>query len=287
MKKILSVCLLLVFAMISHAQIMSNLTSKIARKVVSPEQGAMFLQAISEHNVPIVNTMLKESRRPKLLVNYKDEKGNNALMISVEKEYFDFLPILEKNKVNVNATNNDNWTALCLAAKKKNLRMVGYLVRMKADVNYECGTGKHKTSPLLLASSGFRSPNTLIVDILVKAHADVNYKDPHGITPLMRLAEGGNIAAMDLLVKEGADINAKVPAYKGAGMPMTFWPMWSGRNLPALKWLVEHGSELHGFYDDGAYVTPLDVASNGGPEMVEYVKSLGFTEHGFHDDTWD
>ena len=285
MKKVLSVCLALLLAGAAQAHIVGNLREKVSRKIVSQEEGTMFLQAINEHNLSVVNAMLQQSRKPTLLVNYKDGDGNNSLMISVEKGYFDFLPLLEKNKVDVNAPNNDNWTALCSAANNKDLRMVGYLVgSMKADVNYECGTGRHRTSPLLLASEGHS--NTLIVDILVKAHANVNYRDPEGYTPLMELAYGGNVVAMDILVKAGADINAEVPSYKGRGMPVAFCPIWTGE-LPALKYLMEQGAELHGYFVDGGYAAPLDIATNGGPEMVEYVKSLGFTDHNFHDPTWD
>ena len=285
MKKVIYMCTLLLFAGVAGAQTMGNTASWISDKLVNEKQGNAFLQAVSKRQTSVVKNMVKESGAKSLLVNYKDKDGNTPLMIASQKGYFDLVKFLAENGAYVNTINNANYTALCFAVKNNRVQTVAYLLKLNAHVNHECGVDERKKSPLLLAASNGSVPN--IIKALVAAGADVNYTSPNYITPLMRVAEHGDVQLVDLLVKKGADINAQVPAYKGEGMPVAFFPIWTGQ-LPALKYLLEHGARLNGYYGDGAYITPLDIGEvNGGPEMAAYLKSKGFAAYGYADWSWE
>lgn len=46
-----------------------------------------------------------------------------------------------------------------------------------------------------------------IATLLLKKGANINQKDKHGVTPLMRAAEHGHEEMAKLLIKHGADVN--------------------------------------------------------------------------------
>ena len=268
-------------------------------QITKPTPGAL-VKAAKENDLKLVKSLIYKNPAG---VNEKDEDGNTALMIAAKNGYFDLIHVLDDKVgkwLRVNEANNDNYTALCLAVINNDLRTVGYLIGMKADVNYECGTRKaNKGSPLLKAVE--ENADTLLIDVLVKSKANVNYKDPLGITPLMRAAHSGNIPVMDILIGAGADINAKVqcdPCYGGSNkkssMAVVIWAIRSHK-VSAVKYLIEDkgANPPVSYCEDGAYITPLDIAvlDGGGPEMVEYVKSIkGCTEcneRGYHLTWWD
>src|SRR6185295_7159980 len=51
--------------------------------------------------------------------------------------------------------------------------------------------------------------NAPIVDALLKAGADPNYKTPDGETPIMAAGRSGKVDAAKFLLDAGADVNAK------------------------------------------------------------------------------
>lgn len=286
MKKILCICVCLLIASITNAQRMGNTASNFANTVVSQQKGEQFLQAVKQQQMDVVKKMINDYWPTVLLVNYKDADGNTPLMLAAENGNFELVRLLGDNGAYVNTTNRNNNTALCIAASHDRIKTIKYLIQHNAHVNYECGLDRARTSPLLNASSASAHPD--IIKALVEAGANVNYATPYKhVTPLMKAVQKREMESIKILVEAGADVNAKKDTYKGAGMSVGFFALHN-RDLPALKYLVEHGARLDSFFEDGAYVTALDDAEyTYDPEIVEYVKSLGYTSNGFHDPTWD
>jgi len=285
MKKIFLLIVLGVFAITTaQAQQTGNTVSKLTGWTISQETKDKFFQAVKAGKIGVVRKMVDDVLVAGTLTNAKDAKGNTPIMMAAEKGYLEIVKFLTENGGYVNSTNNNDWTALCFALKNRRPKTADYLLDVKARADISCGKEGDRTTPLVLATDTNANPQ-LIERLASKA--DVNVRDGKGFTPLMRAAEAGNVKSVEILLKAGADMNMEIPSYKGAGKPVAFFPIYSGE-LDTLKYLLERGAKLHGFFENGAYVTPHEVArSNGGAEMVKYLESKGFTEDGFVDQYWD
>jgi len=89
------------------------------------------------------------------------------------------------------------------ACKHGDIALAEEAIKNGADVNEK---NKHKWSVLMKAAAAGRKK---IVNLLVEAGADINAKDEKGQTALMKAAIGGHKGVIELLIKVGADINAK------------------------------------------------------------------------------
>jgi len=94
------------------------------------------------------------------------------------------------------------------AEDHNDLKMAQVLV--EAGASPKAATRNGAITPLFLAA---KSGNAEMVELLIKAGADVNYTDTKGTTPLMVAAASGSEAAVKALVAHGADVNAKDGAH--------------------------------------------------------------------------
>jgi len=99
--------------------------------------------------------------------------------------------------------------------KSSNARMVGELLRQKASCNFKDSAG---WSPLHRACSARLDSGDLgtsfiacnqIVEILIKAGADVNQTNSYGKTALHYAAIEGNFYSASVLVHSGANVDCK------------------------------------------------------------------------------
>jgi len=102
---------------------------------------------------------------------------------------------------------------------------------------------------------------------LIEKDADVNYRGPDGVTPLMRAAFLGNLPLVKLLVDSGSDINARdndqmTPLMNAAA---------SGY-IEIAKHLINSGSEVNA--KDATGVTALMIAALNPRDDAEMVKLL-------------
>lgn len=126
-------------------------------------------------------------------------------------------------------------------------------------------------TPLFGAAKKFKPE---IVSVLIKYGADVNYKDPYGMTPLIAASyttfERENPASMaitKILVEAGADVNVVSEFGKTAIEGALFTD-----DVERVKYLVNQGGDINHLSDSGAnYMFYCDYI-----ECYEYFLSKGF-----------
>ena len=156
--------------------------------------------------------------------------------------------IVEKDKCDVDSQSKAGISALHIAVKTRNLKMVNYLLDHGVDVDIQ---DKNGYTPLHYAISARRLK---IVRALIMHDADVNLANNAGITPLQQAAYSNDFSIVDFLLDHGAD-----PKVLNA----------NGINACELAYLKGNISMAHHllFYTNGKcgeYVDELNNISNGG-----------------------
>ena len=116
--------------------------------------------------------------------------------------YRPVVEILLNNGADVNKRNAKGWTPLFMASThSNNTEIIQVLLRANADVHIPSHFGV--TSLHIAAQKGCLDS----VKLLIAARADVNVSDNNGETPLYRAACHGHSAVVKVLLFAGADIN--------------------------------------------------------------------------------
>jgi ankyrin repeat protein len=118
----------------------------------------------------------------------------------------DAVRTLLKQAADVNAAQGDGMTALHWAAMKNDPELAQTLLFAGANIKAATRIGAY--TPLVLAA---REGNATVMDVLLKAGADVNTKTANGTTALMLAAQSGSVDAVKSLLAAGAEINATEP----------------------------------------------------------------------------
>jgi ankyrin repeat protein len=165
------------------------------------------------------------------------------------KEWAGIFDLVEKRLLDVNALLTDGPEIVILldqAILAKDLDVVRRLISAGADVN-DCRGGM---SPLMTACET-HTPNLEIIDELLKAGANVNYRatrsdDGGGETALILAAERGSLPTVQRLLEAGADVTILTYAKETA----IFFAAAEGRNIDVTRLLLAArcpltGTELH------------------------------------------
>ena len=160
--------------------------------------------------------------------------GRSSLIDAVKKQDLQAVRALLKQKINVNATEADGFTALHWAAQRNDLQLVELL--LGAGANAKAST-RYTITPLYLAAM---NGNAAVIERLLNAGADPNGTAEEGQTMLMTAALSGTSDAVRLLLTRDAKVDTKEP-YKGQTALM--WAAAEG-NTAAVDVLLEAGADL-------------------------------------------
>ncbi|MCF7792298.1 MAG: ankyrin repeat domain-containing protein [Victivallales bacterium] len=160
---------------------------------------------------------------------------------------------------------------LMYAIVGKSFKTAKYLIEKGADVNSVC---KNNASPLYVAAE---IGNPEIVELLIKHGAEVDYIQPFvGRTPLAAQAfvlTSDSIPTVEKLVKAGADMNFKDPT----GMSVLDWAA-ARRKFDMVKYLIEHGAHPNnGYPKDYASRVFLCCIAWGSPKTCKYLLDQGIS----------
>ena len=160
--------------------------------------------------------------------------AESPLIDAVKKQDVQSVRTLLKQKLNINATEADGFTALHWAAQRNDLQVVDLL--LGAGANARTST-RYNITPLYLAAV---NGNAAIMERLLKAGADPNATAQEGQTMLMTAALSGKADAVRLLLTRSATVDTKEP-YRGQTALM--WAAAEG-NTAAVDVLLEAGADL-------------------------------------------
>lgn len=125
---------------------------------------------------------------------------DKQLIDAAGKGQLDAVTQLLRDGANVNANHRELGNALCAASAGGHTEIVDVLLKAGADVGIRTREG---VTPLWCAA------NAKIVDRLLSAGADVNTKTNYRVTGLMVAVARGESQIVQTLVANGADVNAK------------------------------------------------------------------------------
>jgi len=128
-------------------------------------------------------------------INICDHYGRSPLFVASEFEHIDIATVLINDGANVNKCCSSGCSPLHMAVQENYKNMVVLLINAGAIINERS---------LIMAS---QKGHIDIVDILIKANADINKCDDIGAFPLMAASYYGHTEVVKLLIKNGADIN--------------------------------------------------------------------------------
>jgi ankyrin repeat protein len=167
-------------------------------------------------------------------------------------------------RVDVNAVQADGTTALHWAVDRDSAEIVQLLIRAGANVK---ATNRYGSTPLWLASL---NGNAATIGMLLEAGADANAASEEGETPLMVAARTGRIDAVNALLARGADPNVKE---SWRGQTALMWAAAEG-HAAVIDALVARGASVHA-RSNGGFTPLLFAAREGRIAAVETLMKAG------------
>lgn len=131
----------------------------------------------------------------------RPEDINAGLLAAASTGYVHVVRVLLQHEAAVDTRDSDGHTALILAAAGGHVEVVQVLLENGADVH---AVGEQRVTALLAVSP----ENTVLLEMLLRAGADVDAQDRYGSSALHQAALGGHQRAVQVLVGHGADVGA-------------------------------------------------------------------------------
>ncbi|XP_046984069.1 ankyrin-3-like [Schistocerca americana] len=134
-----------------------------------------------------------------LLRDLSGEEKGKMLIVAAKEGSVSKVRTLVAMGADVEAKDDDKWTALHWAARRGHVEVVRRLLEDGADVN---ARDRWQNTPLHMAAW---IGNAAVVRLLAASSADPNARDQSGITPLHYAARRGHADAATALLEAGAD----------------------------------------------------------------------------------
>ena len=248
------------------------------------------MAAVANGQSETVKWMLKWMDEHGTMIDVTNTEGQTVLFTAVMQGDLEIVKLLIKNEANPKIVDKNGMTILhvaCLAIKPE---VVEYLLREKMfDIDIR---NKNEATPLhMVASSrapsrmqpvatsdgdktkyelvlGDTKPQVAVIEMLVKAGADVNAKDKAGLTPLQRAVYVGNPEIVEALFSVGAKVSKEEKKWNALHLAA------SNGHLELVRLLLDKGMDVNG--RDHLDITPLHGAAfNGHKKIVALLLEKG------------
>jgi ankyrin repeat protein len=212
-------------------------------------------EAAANGNVPLVELLLKHGAP----VEQLDLAGRSPLMRACGKGHAEVARQLMTVGADVNRVDLQKEIPLSLAVDARSEACVKLLL--------DAGAKLPKRKDLALLSAAARVNDTAIIDLLLRAGANVDQLNSVKQTALFVAAESGHLDAVKRLLAGGANVNARdgdgtTPLIRAATLPVSAaeWENHRDRNDPLLYRRIEMCRVL---LDAGADVNAVETRSDG------------------------
>ena len=156
------------------------------------------IDAAKDNNIKLVEKLLKT----KIDINAKDSNEFTALTYASYKNNLPMVQLLLSKGADPNkGANSPNGSALSMAARHENVKIVLELLKSKAKLEIEDVTGM---TPLLIA---VKKNNSKLVKIFIDNGANVNAQALESVSALQLAIDNNNPEMISYLIKAGADKN--------------------------------------------------------------------------------
>lgn len=225
--------------------------------------GTQFAVAIESHDVDKIKALLAAGNSTETPIDYGEHKITPLIKAAWDGEA-EIVETLLAAGAKVNATATDTGeTALMNAVTKGDPAIVNMLIKAGADVKPKNKFGFNAFTQAVAAGKED------LAAILLEAGAKIEDGMP-GLTPLQFAASAGNISMINFLVKHGADVNHGAKAGEQTALLSAIY----GAHPDAVQTLISLGARVNTKTKDGD--TPLKAAQKGDQEdMIKILKAAG------------
>ena len=180
--------------------------------------------------------------------------------------------LLDRSK-NIDALDHNGDTALTLAIKENNVKLVKLIINKKANVNLISFINNYhdEYSPLMIAS---KNGSNEIVKLLIENGADVNLLNSSSMSALMATTYDRNlitpeqIEVMKILITAGANPNLSIIENE-----TTLDRVW-GNNVASIL-LIDNGADVNSIETFSGFSKLMGASYTGDEEMVKYLLKHG------------
>ena len=174
--------------------------------VTSPKKITQFMVAVEKGDGETITSLLKQG----MDVNVQNLEGETALHVACKMCEMKVVKLLVKNGARINTKSHCGHTPLHSALHSADLNGffggVKLLIENGANVNAKVAETENSRTPLHFAAfQGFFD----VVKLLIKNGARIDAKDNIGYTPLHSAALGASFGVEKLLIENGANVNAQ------------------------------------------------------------------------------
>lgn len=188
-----------------------------------------FLYAVRSGDIKLIKKMIESGAN----IHLADSSGRTPLMAAAAFGNTDVVKLLIKNRVDVNAQTSSRMSAYFFAAQFEHKEIMKLLKKAGAEEIYVEPTNEAK---LLLASE---VGNAKVVGNMIIKGVDINLGyEGSKQNALMKASANGHGQVVDILIKAGADLNAKDKDGKTALMFATI-----NKKTAVAKMLLDAGAD--------------------------------------------
>lgn len=197
------------------------------------ENAALFA-AVKKGDVATLEKMLQANPE---LIKSQEYWGQTLIIHALEQgeKGLSVVELLLKKGADINQANNSERTPLDFAIASGSEVLVRLLLDKGAKIE------NPKYPPLMSAISHYRPE---ILELLLKAGAEINTKNPKGQTALHISARYGQLKDLEFLIAHGADANARDNEGKPAIFDIAFSVMSNEIYRTAVEYLTAQGTPL-------------------------------------------
>ena len=199
-------------------------------------------------------------------------------MSSLSKKLFEIIKngnlsevkLILQNYNDLSIINEEGEFPLYIAAKKGDLEIVKYLVKLGANFNQRITSFKHWPGGTAITIAAMKR-HWEIVRFLVEVGGDVNSRDIEWMSSLHWATYWNeDVSIVSFLIEHGALVVGRNYEWE---TPLHYSAMYG--NIQVAKLLIEHGAEINS--KDMKERTPLDIAKEeGNIDFIKYLQNLKY-----------